>query len=195
MDSRVTEIIRKTKETDIYVKLSLDGDENISAETGVGFLDHMLKSFALHGDFGLEIRCAGDLEVDAHHTAEDVGIALGSAFARILGDRSGITRYGAAAIPMDEALASCHIDICGRPYIVFQADFENEKIGQLDACLIEEFFRAFAFNSGMTLHIACLYGKNDHHKAEAMFKAFAYALKNAVSLSGSRTPLSSKGVL
>lgn len=190
---RKAEISRKTKETVISASLNLDGGE-VKINTGIGFLDHMLTALGVHGGFGLTLAAKGDLNVDGHHTAEDVGIVLGKAFGEALGDKGGIVRYGSAFIPMDEALGFCAVDISGRPFLVFNAEFVNEKIGELDTCLIEEFMRAFAFNAGITLHLRCEYGKNDHHKAEALFKALAYALKTATR-SNSGGVVSTKGVL
>lgn len=190
---RKADITRKTKETVISASLNLDGGE-VKISTGIGFLDHMLTALGVHGGFGLTLAAKGDLEVDGHHTAEDVGIVLGKAFCEALGDKGGIVRYGSAYIPMDEALGFCAVDISGRPFLVFNAEFVNEKIGELDTCLIEEFMRAFAFNAGITLHLRCEYGKNDHHKAEALFKALAYALKTATS-PNSGGVVSTKGVL
>ncbi len=154
----------------------------------------MLNSFAVHGGFSLEVSCAGDLQVDGHHTAEDVGIVIGKAFCEALGDKTGIKRFGSAYIPMDEALAFCAVDISGRPYLVFDAEFTNERVGEFDTCLTEEFMRAFAFNSGITLHLKCEYGKNDHHKIEALFKAMAYAVKAAVTKNEGGA-VSTKGVI
>lgn len=191
--NREANINRKTKETDITVLLKIDGGE-VKINTGIGFLDHMLTALGVHGGFGLTLEAKGDLYVDGHHTAEDVGIVLGKAFCEALGDKGGIVRYGSAFIPMDEALGFCAVDISGRPFLVFNAEFVNEKIGELDACLIEEFMRAFAFNAGITLHLRCEYGKNDHHKAEALFKALAYALKTAVKQNSGEI-VSTKGVL
>lgn len=190
---RKADITRKTKETVISASLNLDGGE-VKIKTGIGFLDHMLTALGVHGGFGLTLAAKGDLEVDGHHTAEDVGIVLGKAFCEALGDKGGIMRYGSAFIPMDEALGFCAVDISGRPFLVFNAEFVNEKIGELDTCLIEEFMRAFAFNAGITLHLRCEYGKNDHHKAEALFKALAYALKTATR-QNSGGVISTKGVL
>lgn len=190
---RKADITRKTKETVISASLNLDGGE-VKISTGIGFLDHMLTALGVHGGFGLTLAAKGDLEVDGHHTAEDVGIVLGKAFCEALGDKGGIVRYGSAYIPMDEALGFCAVDISGRPFLVFNAEFVNEKIGELDTCLIEEFMRAFAFNAGITLHLRCEYGKNDHHKAEALFKALAYALKTATR-PNSGGVVSTKGVL
>jgi imidazoleglycerol-phosphate dehydratase len=190
---RMAEITRITKETDISVKLSLDGGE-CSVSTGIGFFDHMLAAFAVHGGFGLTLRAVGDLEVDGHHTVEDTGIVMGQAFAKALGDKSGIARYGSFYIPMDEALALCVADISGRPYLVFDDPFENQAIGGFDACLVGEFLRAFAMNAGLTLHMNILYGKNAHHMAEAAFKALGHAMKAACAVTGNAV-LSTKGVL
>lgn len=192
--SRTAKITRKTKETDISVKLNLDGGE-VKINTGIGFLDHMLTALGVHGGFGLEITAKGDLYVDGHHTAEDVGITLGQAFAKALGDKSGIMRYGTAFIPMDESLGFCSLDISARPFLVFNAEFNNERVGEFDTCLTEEFMRAFAFNAGITLHLRVEYGSNDHHKIEALFKALAYALKTATRLNESGGAVSTKGVL
>lgn len=192
--SRTAKITRKTKETDISVKLNLDGGE-VKINTGIGFLDHMLTALGVHGGFGLDITAKGDLYVDGHHTAEDVGITLGQAFAKALGDKSGIMRYGTAFIPMDESLGFCSLDISARPFLVFNAEFNNERVGEFDTCLTEEFMRAFAFNAGITLHLRVEYGSNDHHKIEALFKALAYALKTATRLNESGGAVSTKGVL
>lgn len=191
---RISEISRKTKETDITVKLNLDGGE-VKINTGIGFLDHMLTALGVHGGFGLEITAKGDLYVDGHHTAEDVGITLGQAFAKALGDKSGIMRYGTAFIPMDESLGFCSLDISARPFLVFNAQFDNERVGEFDTCLTEEFMRAFAFNAGITLHLRVEYGSNDHHKIEALFKALAYALKAATRPNSDGASVSTKGVL
>ena len=190
---RNAEINRKTKETDITVKLDLDGG-NVDISTGIGFFDHMLTAFAVHGGMGLTVKAVGDLQVDGHHTVEDVGIVLGKAFKEAIGDMKGIARYGTAFIPMDEALGFASIDISGRPFLVFDAKFSDDRIGEFDTCLAEEFFRAFTFNAGVTLHLKCEYGKNDHHIAEALFKAAAHAVKAAKAVSGSEI-LSTKGVL
>ena len=191
---RTAEINRKTKETDISVKLNLDGGD-VKINTGIGFLDHMMTALGVHGGFGLEINAKGDLFVDGHHTAEDVGITLGQAFGKALGDKSGIMRYGSAFIPMDEALGFCSLDISARPFLVFNAEFTNERVGEFDTCLTEEFMRAFAFNAGITLHLRVEYGSNDHHKIEALFKALAYALKAATRLNSSGGAISTKGTL
>lgn len=191
---RTAEIARRTKETDIRIKLNLDGNGLHNIDSGIGFFDHMLTALCVHGGFDMEISCKGDLYVDGHHTVEDVGICLGKAFCEALGDKSGIMRYGSAFIPMDEALGFCSLDISARPYLVFNADFSDDRIGEYDTCLTEEFMRAFAFNAGITLHIKEEYGKNDHHITEALFKALAHALKQAVSVNGGVT-LSTKGTL
>ncbi len=193
--NRKAEIIRKTKETDIKVSLDLDGGGNIGINTGIGFFDHMLNSFAVHGGFDLTVSCMGDLNVDGHHSVEDVGICLGKAFNDALGDKSGIMRFGSAFMPMDEALAFCALDISNRPFLVFNAEFSNEKIGDYDSCLTEEFMRAFAFNAGITMHLKAEYGKNDHHITEALFKSLAYALKQAVKPNSDGSAVSAKGAL
>ncbi|MDR1927896.1 MAG: imidazoleglycerol-phosphate dehydratase HisB [Oscillospiraceae bacterium] len=183
---------RKTKETSIFLQLSLDGGE-VSIESGIGFFDHMLTALAVHGGFGMELRCQGDLQVDAHHSVEDCGIVLGQAFALALGDKSGIARYGNAVIPMDESLAQASADISGRPFLVFRALFSQENAGEFELCLCEEFFRAFAVNAGVTLHLSLAYGANGHHEAEAIFKACAHALRQAVT--PARGALTTKGCL
>ncbi|HOF68575.1 MAG TPA: imidazoleglycerol-phosphate dehydratase HisB [Ruminococcus sp.] len=192
---RESEISRKTRETDIKIKVKFDecGKSNIS--TGIGFFDHMLTALSAHSGISLDINVKGDLHVDGHHTVEDTGIVLGQAFAKALGDKSGIERYGTAYIPMDESLAFASLDISNRPFLVFNAEFTNDMIGGYDVCLTEEFFRSFAFNTGITLHINLLYGSNDHHKCEAIFKAVAHALKQAVALNKDGKTLSTKGVL
>lgn len=185
---------RITSETDISLSLSLDGAGSFTGSSGIGFFDHMLHAFAVHSGFDLALRASGDLQVDCHHTVEDIGIVLGQAFAQALGDKSGLARYGSFYIPMDEALAFCALDISGRPYLVFDAAFTNQSVGAFDCCMTGEFFRAFAMNAGVTLHLRLLYGENDHHKIEALFKAFAHAAKEAVRRTGGGV-LSSKGVL
>lgn len=190
---RTAEIHRKTNETDIRLKLDLDGGSH-KISTGIGFFDHMLTALSVHGGLGLELSVRGDLEVDCHHTVEDTGIVLGQAIAQALSDRSGIRRYGHAFIPMDEALGFCALDISGRPFLVFDADFPQAVTGTFDCCMTEEFFRAVTMNSGITLHLRCEYGKNSHHMIEALFKAFAHALKDAAEVTGGGV-LSSKGVL
>jgi imidazoleglycerol-phosphate dehydratase len=196
MEAKMREatVDRKTKETDIEVRVRLDGTGENDIETGIGFLNHMLTAFAVHGGFDLKVKCAGDLDVDGHHTVEDVGIVLGKTFAKALGDRAGITRYGFFTLPMDESLGLCAVDISGRPYFVYNVSFLTERIGELDTQLVAEFFRAFAMNAGLTLHLSAPYGENDHHKCEALFKAAAHALKAAVRPSGDAA-LSTKGIL
>ncbi len=191
---RSSEIKRKTKETDIEVFVDLDGSGKVDIDTGIGFFDHMLTAFGVHSGIDLKVKCVGDLYVDAHHSVEDTGICIGKAFAEALGDKGGIARYGSAYVPMDEALSFCSLDISGRPFLVFKADFHDDRCGQYDTCLTEEFFRAFAFNAGITLHVREEYGNNDHHIIEAMFKAVAHALKDAVAETG-KGVLSTKGVL
>lgn len=191
---RAAVIERNTKETQISVDLNLDGGE-VEISTGIGFFDHMLTAFAVHGGFGLKVRVTGDLEVDTHHTVEDTGIALGMAFKKALGDMSGIVRYGSFSVPMDEALANCVLDISNRPFLVFKASFEQELCGDYETCVTEEFFRAFAMNACITLHISVPYGANAHHEIEAIFKAVAHAMKIAVSKNQDGSVLSTKGVL
>lgn len=193
--SREAKITRTTKETDIAVFLNLDGSGKNDIETGIGFFDHMLAALAVHGGFDITVKCKGDLNVDGHHSVEDVGICLGKAFCEALGDKAGIMRYGSAFIPMDEALGFCALDISARPFLVFNALFSNEKIGDYESCLTEEFMRAFAFNAGITLHLRAEYGKNDHHITEALFKSMAHALKQAVRVNENGKALSSKGVI
>ena len=193
--SRTAEISRKTKETDIIVKLNIDGSGSPDIDTGIGFFDHMLTALCVHGGFDMTVKCRGDLNVDGHHSVEDTGIVLGKAFAEALGDKSGIMRYGSAFIPMDEALGFCSLDISARPFLVFNASFTNERIGDYEACLTEEFMRAFAFNAGITMHLREEYGSNDHHITEALFKALAHALKQAVKRNDSGAALSTKGTL
>ena len=188
-------IERNTKETQIQVKVVLDGKGVADIHTGIGFFDHMLTALAVHSGISMHIQVAGDLHVDGHHTVEENGIVLGKAIGEALGDKSGITRYGSAFIPMDESLAFCSLDISNRPFLVFQGTFTNAMIGQYDTCLTEEFFRAFAFQAGITLHINMMYGTNDHHKCEAAFKAVAHALQIAITPTKSGQTLSTKGVL
>lgn len=191
---RTSVVERNTKETQIKIELNLDGGE-VKVDTGIGFFDHMLTAFGVHGGFGLNVKVTGDLEVDTHHTVEDTGIALGKAFNEALGDMSGINRYGTFYIPMDESLAQASLDISNRPFLVFNADFAQEKCGDYETCVTEEFWRAFAVNSAITLHINVLYGVNAHHEIEAIFKAVAHALKIAVQKNGDDCVLSTKGVL
>ena len=190
---RAYTIQRKTKETDIRLSLALEGGE-VEVSTGIGFFDHMLTAFAFYGGLGLKLEVKGDLEVDGHHTVEDVGIVLGQALSRALGDRKGIRRFASAYIPMDEALCFTALDFSNRPYLVFDAPMPQPMIGGYDACLTEEFMRAFAVNSGLTLHMKCLYGKNAHHITEALFKSLGVAVKEAVAITGAGVT-STKGVL
>ena len=173
---------RNTKETKIKGSLELDGKGVSDIATGIGFLDHMLDLLARHSGMDLSIRCDGDLNVDGHHTTEDIGIVIGKMLGEALGEKRGINRYGFASIPMDEALAQCSMDISGRPFLVLQAEFGGEYVGEFATELVEEFFRAVSFNAGLTLHLKCEYGANDHHKIEAMFKAFARALRIAIDI-------------
>ena len=190
---REATLSRKTKETDIRLSLALEGGE-VEVSTGIGFFDHMLTAFAFYGGLGLKLEVQGDLEVDGHHTVEDVGIVLGQAMRRALGDRKGIRRFASAYIPMDEALCFTALDFSNRPFLVFDADMPQPMIGGYDSCLTEEFMRAFAVNSGLTLHMKCLYGKNAHHITEALFKSLGVAVKEAVAITGTGVT-STKGVL
>lgn len=189
------QIKRTTRETDIDITIRLDGQGKAVINTGIGFFDHMLTALSVHSSISMEIYVNGDLDVDGHHTVEDTGIVLGKALSEALGDKSGITRYGSAFIPMDESLSFCSLDISNRPFLVFKGSFTNAMIGNFDTCLTEEFFRAFAFNAGITLHVDMMYGSNDHHKCEAAFKAVAHALKAAVTPLSDGKTLSTKGVL
>lgn len=190
---RTSTVERNTKETQIKASLCLDGGD-VEIKTGIGFFDHMLTAFAVHGGFGLKLETVGDLEVDTHHTAEDTGIVVGQAFKQALGDFSSIARYGNFSVPMDESLAVCSLDISNRPFLVFRASFEEERCGDYETCVTEEFWRAFAMNAGITLHISVPYGSNAHHEIEAIFKAVAHALKQAVTVTDGGV-LSTKGVL
>ena len=191
---RIAKIERKTLETEVLVEINLDGKGNSEINTGIGFLDHMLTLVAFHGSFDLKVNCNGDLYVDEHHTVEDIGITLGQAFNKALGDKNGIKRYSSIYIPMDEALCNTVLDISNRPYLVFNVNFEREKVGNMDTQNFKEFFRAFVNESKTTLHINLLYGDNDHHKIEAVFKAFARALKEGIQITSDKVS-SSKGVL
>ena len=192
---REATVTRNTRETQITVSVRLDGKGESNISTGIGFFDHMLTALSRHSGISMDIQANGDLYVDGHHTVEDTGIVLGQALNQALGDKSGIARYGSAYIPMDEALSFCALDLSNRPYVVFNGTFTNQMIGQYDACLTEEFFRALAVNAGITLHLDMRYGSNDHHKCEALFKAFAHALKAAIRFNEDGTVLSTKGVL
>src|SRR5437763_16570449 len=179
---RTATIRRKTKETDIEVSVNLDGTGASAVATGIGFLDHMLDLLARHSRIDITVKAKGDLHIDHHHTTEDVGIALGAAVKQALGDMRGITRYADVHVPMDEALTRVAIDISGRPFLVFKAEFGRDKVGAFDTELVQEWFQAFAVNSGITLHVATLYGTNDHHIAESCFKGLARALRAAVAI-------------
>ncbi len=192
---RTGAIERSTKETQIKISVALDEKGKADIDTGIGFFDHMLTALSVHSGISMTIKVKGDLHVDCHHTIEDTGIALGQALYQALGAKSGIVRYGTAYIPMDESLAMASLDLSNRPFLVFNCPFTNQSCGGYDLCMTEEFFRAFAFNSGMTLHINLLYGSNDHHKAEAVYKAVAHALKNAITMNSDGSTLSTKGVL
>ncbi len=194
---RTTSIVRKTHETDITLMLAIKEDGNngsFTGSSGVGFFDHMLNSFAVHGGFDINLECKGDLQVDCHHTVEDIGIALGLAFKQAVGDMKGIARFADILLPMDEALCMCAVDYSGRPYLVFDADFKADMIGDYDSQMTEEFMRAFSMNAGITLHISVLYGENDHHKTEAVYKAVARSLRKALALVSEEIP-SAKGTL
>ncbi len=179
---RTAEISRKTAETDVYIKLNLDGKGECEISTGIGFLDHMLTLFAKHGRFDLVAKCDGDIEVDGHHTTEDIGIALGQAFKEALGDKRGIKRYGSTILPMDEALILTAVDISGRPYLRYRMKIPAPMVGDFDTELLREFVIAFAFNAGITLHIRRLDGVNSHHIIEGTFKSLARTLKKAVEI-------------
>ncbi len=187
---------RLTQETSIFISLDLYGDylEKSKIATGIGFLDHMLELFSFHSGIIFELKAEGDLEVDYHHTVEDVGITLGLALKEALGERKGLSRYGEATIPMEEALSQAVIDLAKRPYLHFEVTFPSEKIGNFDTELVEEFFKALVNNALFTLHLRCFYGKNSHHIAESLFKAFAYAFKKAISPQEEEI-LSTKGIL
>ncbi|OYV38571.1 MAG: imidazoleglycerol-phosphate dehydratase [Acidocella sp. 20-61-6] len=180
--TRRSERTRKTSETDILLKLDLDGTGQAEIATGIGFFDHMLTALARHGGFDLSVHAEGDLHIDAHHTVEDVGIVLGQAFAEALGDKAGVTRFGQASVPMDEALVEAALDLSGRAYLGWQIGFERPMLGDMDTQLFEEFFRAFTGNALVTLHLRQLAGQNAHHVAEAAFKAAARALRMAVAI-------------
>ena len=192
---RTYEMTRKTAETDISLSLNLDGTGKSSIDTGCGFLDHMLTLFTAHGKFDLTVKCAGDNDVDDHHSVEDIGIVLGQAFQAALGDKRGITRYGSFLLPMDEALIQTAVDISGRFCLCYGLEIPTEKIGTFDTELVEEFFLAFTRNCPMSLHIRQLAGKNSHHIVEGAFKSVARSLKMAVALDGSNEIPSTKGVL
>jgi len=193
---RKSVVNRETKETNISIKLNIDGTGINEINTGIGFLDHMLTHISKHGFFDLEVKATGDLDVDSHHTIEDVGIVLGKSIKEALGDKAGIKRYGSAIVPMDEALALCAIDISGRPLYISNAKFTVERLGSFDTEMFEEFFRAVCINSGINMHIKIFDGKNNHHIAEAMFKAFGKALDEATQIDTRiKGVLSTKGIL
>ena len=194
---RTASLNRSTRETEITVSLDLDGRGDADISTGVGFFDHMLTQIARHGHIDLAVKAKGDLHIDDHHTVEDVGIAIGQCFRKALGDKAGITRYADVTLPLDEALSRVVVDISGRPYLVFRTSFHTDKIGSFDTQLVEEWFRAFTMQAGLTLHVETFYGTNDHHIAESCFKALARALRVAASVDpaeAGRVP-STKGVL
>ena len=179
---RTATIKRKTKETDVEVTVDLDGKGRGTIATGIGFLDHMLDLLARHSRIDITVKAVGDLHIDHHHTTEDVGIALGQAVKQALGDMKGIGRYADAHMPMDETLTRVALDISGRPFLVFKAEFGRDKVGQFDTELVQEWFQAFAMNASVTLHVECLYGSNDHHIAESCFKGLARCLRSAVAI-------------
>lgn len=181
-EKRVATLNRKTKETDIFCELNLDGTGECEVNTGIGFFDHMLTAFAKHGFFDLKLTCKGDLNVDCHHTIEDCGIVLGSCIKKALSDKVGLKRYGSFLLPMDETLVLCAIDLSGRPYLNFDATFDVERVGYFDTEMVKEFFYAISYACGMNLHIKILDGSNAHHMIEAMFKGFAKALDEASSV-------------
>lgn len=194
--ARSSEMTRKTKETDITLSLMLEGEGKGSINTGIGFFDHMLEGFAKHGLFDLALEVKGDLLVDAHHTVEDTGIVLGNAIREAAGDKKGIRRYGSCILPMDDALCLCALDLCGRPYFSYECTFTTDRIGEMDTELFREFFYAVSYSAGMNLHLKVLSGINNHHMAEAMFKAFAKALDEALCFDGRiKDVLSTKGSL
>ena len=196
MVKREATVTRKTQETNIKISLNLDGTGVSHIETGIGFFDHMLIGFAKHGFYDMDVRVSGDIEVDGHHTVEDTGIVLGQAIARALGDKKGIKRYGSMILPMDETLVMSAVDLCGRPYFVMDAEFTSPMVGDFDTQLVREFFYAVSYSAAMNLHLRVLTGLNDHHKIEALFKAFAKALDEASSFDPRITDvLSTKGAL
>ncbi|AQS89198.1 imidazoleglycerol-phosphate dehydratase [Neoasaia chiangmaiensis NBRC 101099] len=180
--SRTARQHRVTSETDITLAISLDGGGGADVDSGIGFFDHMLTALAKHGGFDLTLRCQGDLHIDGHHTVEDIGIALGKAFSEAIGDKRGITRFGHALVPLDEALSEVVVDISGRPYLAWNVTFPRDRIGEMDTELFEEFFRAFAMSASVALHVTNKAGRNAHHIAESGFKAFARALRMAVAI-------------
>ncbi|MCI8327845.1 MAG: imidazoleglycerol-phosphate dehydratase HisB [Lachnospiraceae bacterium] len=195
-EKRIARWERKTKETEIEISLNLDGHGTYEVDTGIGFFDHMLEGFARHGLFDLEVSVNGDLGVDCHHTIEDTGIVLGTVIKEAVGDKVGIRRFGSCILPMDETLVLCALDLSGRPYLSFEAEFSSERVGDLDTEMIREFFYAISYTAGMNLHIKILSGSNNHHIIEAIFKAFSKALDEAtVSDPRIKDILSTKGSL
>ena len=195
-NERKADFVRKTKETDIALSLCLDGTGKSSVSTGIGFFDHMLEGFARHGLFDLKVSVEGDLAVDCHHTIEDTGIVLGNAIKKAVGDKCGIKRYGSCILPMDEVLVLCAIDLSGRPYLAFDAEFTTDRVGYFDTEMVKEFFYAISYTAGMNLHIKVLSGGNNHHMIEAIFKAFAKALDEATVIDPRITDvLTTKGSL
>jgi imidazoleglycerol-phosphate dehydratase len=194
--SRTSQVKRTTKETDIYMNLNLDGEGKSDIDTGIGFFNHMLEGFSKHGFFDLEVKIKGDLDVDGHHTVEDAGIVLGNAIKEAVGDKKGINRYGYFILPMDDALALCAVDLCGRPYLNFEAEFPDKTVGDFETTLVKEFFYAVSYSAAMNIHIKMLSGDNSHHMIEAIFKAFSKALDMATSKDDRITDvLSTKGSL
>lgn len=193
---RIAEYTRKTAETDITLSFAVDGSGKAEIDTGIGFFDHMLTGFAKHGLFDLNVKVSGDLAVDCHHTIEDTGIVLGNAIKKAIGDKKGIKRYGSCMLPMDESLVLCAIDLSGRPYLSFDAEFTTDRVGYMDTEMVKEFFYAISYTAGMNLHIKVITGGNNHHMIEAMFKAFAKALDEATIIDTRITDiLSTKGSL
>lgn len=193
---RIAEYTRKTKETDIYLSFDLDGRGDAKVDTGIGFFDHMLDGFARHGLFDLNVKVTGDLVVDCHHTIEDTGIVLGNAIKKAVGDKKGIKRFGGCMLPMDETLVLCAVDLSGRPYLSFDAEFTTDRVGYMDTEMVKEFFYAISYSAGMNLHLKVITGGNNHHMIEAMFKAFAKALDEATIIDPRITDiLSTKGSL
>ena len=193
---RIAEYTRKTKETDIYLSFDLDGRGDAKVDTGIGFFDHMLDGFARHGLFDLNVKVTGDLVVDCHHTIEDTGIVLGNAIKKAVGDKKGIKRFGSCVLPMDETLVLCAVDLSGRPYLSFDAEFTTDRVGYMDTEMVKEFFYAISYSAGMNLHLKVITGGNNHHMIEAMFKAFAKALDEATIIDPRITDiLSTKGSL
>ncbi len=196
MEKRCAAVERKTQETNIKVSINLDGSGVSNVSTGIGFFDHMLQGFAKHGFYDIDVTVSGDIEVDGHHTVEDTGIVLGQAIAKALGDKKGIKRYGSMVLPMDETLVLAAVDLCGRPYFAMDAEFSAPMVGEFDTQLVREFFYAVSYSAAMNLHLKVLSGLNDHHKIEALFKAFAKALDEATTYDPRITDvLSTKGAL